>query len=89
MQVRYEARVGDSKGIIYDASEWRGTGLPYSYVLGNNDVHRIRDHLGVAIGNNQHLTGLNVIDTPAGDVHRWLLHVFAFALFGRYIIRLI
>lgn len=27
------------------------------------------DHLGVAIGNNQHLTGLNItLDTPAGDV---------------------
>lgn len=40
MQVRYEARVGDSDGIIYDASEWRGTGQPYSYTLGNNDVLR-------------------------------------------------
>ena len=40
MQVRYEARVGDKEGIIYDASEWRGTGQPYSYILGNNDVLR-------------------------------------------------
>ena len=40
MQVRYEARVGNSEGVIYDANEWRGTGLPYSYVLGNNDVLR-------------------------------------------------
>ena len=40
MQVRYEARVGNSEGIIYDASEWRGTGQPYSFVLGNNDVLR-------------------------------------------------
>jgi len=45
MQVRYEARVGDSEGIIYDASEWRGTGQPYSYILGNNDVLR-----GVGLG---------------------------------------
>ena len=40
MQVRYEARVGDSEGIVYDSSEWRGTALPYSFVLGNNDVLR-------------------------------------------------
>lgn len=44
MQVRYEARVGNSEGIIYDASEWRGTGLPYSYVLGK--VHQRGVDLG-------------------------------------------
>ncbi|KAK1734431.1 peptidyl-prolyl cis-trans isomerase, FKBP type [Skeletonema marinoi] len=38
MQIRYEARVGDRNGPIYDASEYRGTGQPYAYILGNNDV---------------------------------------------------
>jgi len=38
MQIRYEARIGDRFGSVYDASEWRGTGQPYDYVLGNNDV---------------------------------------------------
>ena len=38
MQIRYEARVGDRNGPIYDASEFRGTGQPYAYILGNNDV---------------------------------------------------
>ena len=38
MQIRYEARIGDRNGPIYDASEFRGTGQPYAYILGNNDV---------------------------------------------------
>jgi hypothetical protein len=38
MQVIYEARIGDRNGPIYDASELRGTGQPYAYILGNNDV---------------------------------------------------
>lgn len=36
--IRYEARIGDRNGPIYDASEFRGTGQPYAYILGNNDV---------------------------------------------------
>jgi len=38
MEIRYEARVGDMFGPVYDASSFRGTGQPYAYVLGNNDV---------------------------------------------------
>lgn len=39
MQIRYNARIGDSSdGPIYDSSDFRGTGQPYAYVLGNNDV---------------------------------------------------
>lgn len=38
IQIRYEARIGDRNGPIYDASEFRGTGQPYAYILGNNDV---------------------------------------------------
>jgi len=38
MQVIYEARIGDRNGPIYDASELRGTGQPYAYILGNNDL---------------------------------------------------
>jgi FK506-binding protein 2 len=38
MEIRYEARVGDMFGPVYDSSSFRGTGQPYAYVLGNNDV---------------------------------------------------
>lgn len=38
MQIRYTARIGDRDGSIYDSSDYRGTGQPYAYVLGNNDV---------------------------------------------------
>lgn len=38
MQIRYTARVGDRNGIVYDSSDYRGTGQPYAYILGNNDV---------------------------------------------------
>lgn len=38
MQIRYTARIGDRNGPIYDSSDYRGTGQPYAYVLGNNDV---------------------------------------------------
>ena len=38
MQIRYEARVDDQFGPVYDSSEFRGTGQPYAYMLGNNDV---------------------------------------------------
>ncbi|KAL9186746.1 hypothetical protein ACHAXT_010466 [Thalassiosira profunda] len=38
MQIRYEARIGDANGAVYDASSFRGTGQPYAYVLGNADV---------------------------------------------------
>ncbi|KAL7545371.1 hypothetical protein ACHAWF_008719 [Thalassiosira exigua] len=38
IQIRYDARIGDRNGSIYDSSDFRGTGQPYSYVLGNGDV---------------------------------------------------
>jgi len=38
MQIRYDARIRDKDGAIYDSSEFRGTGQPYAYVLGNSDV---------------------------------------------------
>lgn len=38
MQIRYDARIGDRNGEIYDSSDFRGTGQPYAYVLGNSDV---------------------------------------------------
>lgn len=39
LQIRYDAHIGDdANGPIYDSSDFRGTGQPYSYVLGNNDV---------------------------------------------------
>lgn len=39
MQIRYDARIGDdATGPVYDSSDFRGTGQPYSYVLGNGDV---------------------------------------------------
>lgn len=38
MQIRYEARIGDRNGPIYDSSSFRGTGQPYAYILGNSDV---------------------------------------------------
>jgi hypothetical protein len=38
MQIRYEARIGDKNGPVYDSNSSRGTGQPYAYSLGNNDV---------------------------------------------------
>mmetsp|Transcript_36558 Transcript_36558/g.109873 ORF Transcript_36558/g.109873 Transcript_36558/m.109873 type:complete len:353 (-) Transcript_36558:197-1255(-) len=40
LEIRYEARVGNQQGRIYDSSDWRGTGQPYAYNLGNGDVIR-------------------------------------------------
>lgn len=38
LEIIYEARIGSSDGIIYDASEFRGTGRPYQMVLGSGDM---------------------------------------------------
>ena len=38
IEIKYEARIGSSDGIIYDASEFRGTGRPYQMVLGSGDM---------------------------------------------------
>jgi hypothetical protein len=38
LEFNYEARIGDKNGRIYDASEIRGTGQPYAYVLGSGDL---------------------------------------------------
>ena len=40
MEIRYEARVGDQFGRIYDASDFRGTGQPYLFSLGNGELIR-------------------------------------------------
>lgn len=40
LEIRYEARVGNERGPIYDSSDWRGTGQPYMFNLGNGDVIR-------------------------------------------------
>jgi len=40
MQIRYDARIGDGNGELYDSSNVRGTGQPYAYQLGNGDVLR-------------------------------------------------
>lgn len=38
LEINYEARIGSNDGIIYDASEFRGTGRPYQMVLGSGDM---------------------------------------------------
>lgn len=40
MQIKYEAKIGDANGAVYDSSASRGTGQPYAYVLGNGDMLR-------------------------------------------------
>lgn len=38
LEIQYTAHIGSLDGIIYDASEFRGTGRPYQMVLGSGDV---------------------------------------------------
>jgi len=38
LQIRYEARMQGPTGILYDASDFRGTGRPYQMVLGSGDM---------------------------------------------------
>ena len=38
LEILYEARVNSPTGIIYDASEFRGTGRPYQMVMGSGDM---------------------------------------------------
>lgn len=38
LEFRYEARIGNENGRLYDSSDFRGTGQPYAYVLGSGDI---------------------------------------------------
>jgi FK506-binding protein 2 len=38
LEINYTARIGSLQGVIYDASEFRGTGRPYQMVLGSGDM---------------------------------------------------
>jgi FKBP-type peptidyl-prolyl cis-trans isomerase len=38
LEINYTAHIGSLQGVIYDASEFRGTGRPYQMVLGSGDM---------------------------------------------------